>query len=134
MRAFDTNLLVRILTRDDAAQVAVINRLMDEADETGEVFFVPVTVVLEVEWVLRSVYKRTKAQMVTALASLLMNASLDIEHHEAVELALDALENRPGRVDFADALHIGITDTAEHGPLVTFDTGCANLPGAELLP
>ena len=133
MRALDTNLLVRILTRDDAGQVQVIDRLIDRADETGEVFFVPVTVVLELEWMLRSVYKRTRPQMLTALGALLRNASLSIEHHQAVELALDAIENGNARTDFADALHIGVSTTAEHGPLLTFDEGCAGLPGAELL-
>ena len=133
MRAFDTNLLVRILTRDDAGQVKVIDRLMDQADATGEVFFVPITVVLELEWVLRSVYKRTKPQMLTALGALLQNASLAIEHHQAVELALDAIETGQGRIDFADALHVGISATAKHDPLLTFDHGCARLSGAELL-
>ena len=45
MRAFDTNLLVRILTRNGADQVDIIERLMNQADATGEAFFVPVTVV-----------------------------------------------------------------------------------------
>ena len=133
MRAFDTNLLVRILTRDDADQVEVIDRLMDQADETGEVFFVPITVVLELEWVLRSVYKRTKPQMLTALGALLQNASLTIEHHQAVELALDAIDTGHRRTDFADALHIGVSAIAKHDPLLTFDEGCAQLSGAELL-
>lgn len=133
MRAFYTNLLVRILTRDDSGQVEAIDRLMDQADATGEVFFVPVTVVLELEWVLRSVYKRTKPQMLTALGALLQNASLAVEHHQAVELALDAIESGQGRTDFADALHIGISATAGHDPLLTFDAGCARLSGAELL-
>lgn len=133
MRAFDTNLLVRILTRDDAGQVEVIDRLMDQADASGEVFFVPVTVILELEWVLRSVYKRTKPQLLVALGALLQNASLAIEHHQAVELALDALYTGHGRIDFADALHVGISATAHHDPLLTFDHGCARLAGAELL-
>jgi predicted nucleic-acid-binding protein len=133
VRAFDTNLLVRILTRDDAGQVEVIDRLMDQADATGEVFFVPVTVVLELEWVLRSIYKRTKPQLLTALGALLQNASLAIEHHQAVELALDAIDTGRGRIDFADALHVGISATAKHHPLLTFDRGCARLSGAELL-
>ena len=133
MRAFDTNLLVRILTRDDAGQVEVIDRLMDQADASGEVFFVPITVVLELEWVLRSVYKRTSSQVLSALGALLKNASLTIEHHQAIELALDAIETFHGRVDFADALHVGISATAKHDPLLTFDQGCARLAGAELL-
>ena len=133
MRAVDTNLLVRVLTRDDAGQVGGIDRLMDQADASGEVFFVPVTVVLELEWVLRSVYKRSKPQVLAALGALLKNASLAIEHHPAVELALDAIETGGGRIDFADALHIGISATAKHVPLLTFDQGWARLSGAQLL-
>lgn len=133
MRAFDNNLLVRILTRDDAGQVEVIDRLMDQADASGEVFLVPITVVLELAWVLRSVYKRSKPQMLAALGALLKNASLAIEHHQAVELALDAMETGGGRIDFADALHVGISAIAKHVPLLTFDQGCARLSGAELL-
>ena len=133
MRAFDTNLLVRILTRDDEGQVAVIDRLLDEADASGERFFVPVTVILELEWVLRSVYKRTRADVVKALNALLENAALVVEHHEDVELALDTIAASARRTDFADALHVAISWTADHTPLLTFDEGCARLAGAELL-
>ena len=133
MRAFDTNLLVRILTRNGADQVDIIDRLMNQADATGEAFFVPVTVVQALEWVLRSVYKRTQPQTLTALGALLQNASLAIEHHQAVELALDAIETAKGRIDFADALHVGTSMAAKHEPLLTFDAGCARIRGAELL-
>lgn len=133
MRAFDTNLLVRILTRDDEEQVAVIDRLLDEADESGESFFVPITVILELEWVLRSVYKKQRANVIAALNALLSNAALVIEHHKEVEVALDAIASSTTRSDFADVLHIAMTWTAKHGPLLTFDQGCARLPGAQLL-
>jgi predicted nucleic-acid-binding protein len=132
VRAFDTNLLVRILTRDDVRQVALIDLLLADAEESGEVFFVPVTVLLELEWVLRSAYARGKTDWVGALNSLLRSAALEIEHHAEVVLALDAIAEH-GRADFADALHVAITSNAGHGPLLTFDTGCARLLGAELL-
>ena len=114
MRAFDTNLLVRILTRDDEGQVAVIDRLLDEADESGESFFVPITVTLELEWVLRSLYKKSRADVIAAVNALLDNAALEIEHHEEVELALDAIAGRTARADFAD-----VRTSRSPGPLST---------------
>ena len=133
MRSFDTNLLVRILTRDDVGQVAVIDRLLDALEASGEQFFVPITVILELDWVLRSVYRRTRADVVRALNALLENASLVVEHHEEVELALDSIVTGPRRADFADALHVAISWKSDHLPLLTFDEGCARLAGAELL-
>jgi bifunctional DNA-binding transcriptional regulator/antitoxin component of YhaV-PrlF toxin-antitoxin module len=59
VRLFDTYLLVRILTRDDVGQVAVIDRLLDASEASGEQFFVPLAVILELERVLRSVHRRT---------------------------------------------------------------------------
>ena len=52
MRAVDTNILVRALVRDDAAQSAAA-----EAVLANEPVFIPVTVMLELEWVLRSRYR-----------------------------------------------------------------------------
>lgn len=133
MRAFDTNLLVRILTRDDQGQVAIIERLLEESETSGERFFVPVTVTLELEWVLRSVYRRSRPDVVRALNALLDNASLVLEHHQEVEVALDTIVGSSSRVDFADALHVAIAWGAKHVPLLTFDEGCARLESAELL-
>lgn len=79
------------------------------------------------------IYRRTRADVVRALNALLENASLVVEHHEEVELALDAIATSPMRADFADALHVAISWKADHLPLLTFDEGCARLAGAELL-
>ncbi len=58
MIAFDTNLLVRIAVNDDLKQAELAEQLLD----SNEVF-VPRTVLLETEWVLRSVYKKSRTEL-----------------------------------------------------------------------
>ena len=57
MPSIDTNVLVRLLAADDAKQAAQARALMHSATQVGESLFVPLTVVLELEWVLRSRYE-----------------------------------------------------------------------------
>ena len=54
MAALDTNVMVRYIVQDDAAQLAAAKRLISRCVGEGLPLFVPVTVVLELEWVLRS--------------------------------------------------------------------------------
>jgi predicted nucleic-acid-binding protein len=54
MPALATNVLVRYVAQDDAAQLAAAQRLITRCVADGSTLFVPVTVVLELEWVLRS--------------------------------------------------------------------------------
>lgn len=54
MAALDTNVLVRWLTDDDAKQSAIVASLLERAATKEARLFVPVTVILETEWVLRS--------------------------------------------------------------------------------
>lgn len=131
MRALDTNVLVRILTRDEPRQASAVDRLLQDAQQSGETFFISITVVLEIEWVLRSVFQIRRAPLVAALTALLNNASLVIEHEREVEAALDMVISL--KADFADGLHISMAHAAAHGPLMTFDRRCARLTGAQAL-
>lgn len=63
MLAIDTNLIVRYLVGDDPGQAARARRLIDNND-----VFVGITVLLETEWVLRSVYEFSAAQCAKALS------------------------------------------------------------------
>ena len=57
MSALDTNILVRYVVQDDSAQLAAAKRLITRCVEEGRSLFVPVTVMLELEWVLRSSFE-----------------------------------------------------------------------------
>ena len=88
MKAIDTNLLVRIVTRDDEKRAAAVDAFLSEA---GQTCFVPVTVALELESVLRYSYRLKRPAMAAVFNALLSNAALVFEHVGAVEAALDAM-------------------------------------------
>jgi predicted nucleic-acid-binding protein len=97
MRAIDTNVLVRYYAQDDARQSAAAVALFERGG-----LFVPVTVVLETEWVLRARYGVTPARIAEVFAHLLALEEATVEDAEAVAVAVERL--RRG-FDFADALH-----------------------------
>lgn len=131
MPALDTNVLVRYIVEDDAAQLAAAKRLISRCVGEGLVLFVPVTVVLELEWVLRSNFAFQKDDVLLTLSSLFSAAELSFESERALEVALQLL--RKGSADFADCLHVALATQAGEQPLWTFDKGAAKVSGAQLL-
>ena len=131
MPALDTNVLVRYIVQDDAAQFAAAKRLIRRCVAEGSALFVPVTVVLEFEWVLRSSFEFGKDDVLMTLSSLFSAAELNFESERALEVALQLF--REGSVDFADCLHIALAAQAGEQPLWTFDRGAAKVSGARLL-
>jgi predicted nucleic-acid-binding protein len=111
MLAADTNVLVRFLTRDDPVQSPRSRRLLDEND-----VWVPVTVVLEAEWVLRSVYRYRPDEFCDGINALAGLPRLEIQHRRDVDRALAS--HREG-VDFADALHLSLAGGCSE--FATFD-------------
>ncbi len=97
MRAVDTNVLVRALVRDDEAQSARAMALLGAHD-----IFIPVTVVLELEWVLRSRYAFAPTTVAQALAKIAALGNVVVGEREAV---LAATAKVALGWDFADALH-----------------------------
>lgn len=111
MLAIDTNLIVRYLTGDHAKQSARARALID-----GEPVFVAITVLLEVEWVLRSAYAYQAADVARALRVFAGLPTATVEDGAMVAAALDLAEKG---MDFADALHL--TRTGHCEGVVTFD-------------
>ena len=132
MAALDTNVLVRWLTNDDAAQCARVARLFDDAIGQGVRLFVTTTVMLELEWVLRSRYRYDKPQVLAAMNALLDVTELEFQTEPTLEQAL-WLFKQTGSRDFADCLHIALVSQVSQGPLLTFDERAARIAGAQLL-
>ena len=132
MAGLDTNVLVRWLVADDDEQAAQAQRLFDAATAADEALFVPATVALELEWVLRSRYRLDKETVIAAFNALLETQGLELQSESAVEKALHAYRN--GTAEFADCLHAGLCDAAEHAPMLTFDVKAARLAGVALVP
>jgi len=114
--ALDNNLLVRLLTGDDPAQARKVAELID----TSPACFVPITVVLELEWVLRGAYRLERQAVITALEGLMGIRHVHVEQEELVRQALDA---HRGGLDFADALHLLRSEGC--GRFATFDRSLA---------
>jgi predicted nucleic-acid-binding protein len=131
MASLDTNVLVRFLVRDDADQAAAATSLIRSAVRKGEPLFVPVTVLLELEWVLRSAFGFDKPAVLQALFGLLGSFELAFESEGAIELALAQYER--SAADFSDGLHAALAQQANQSPLWTFDKAAAKLDGAKLL-
>ena len=131
MPALDTNILVRYIVQDDAAQLAAATRLIRRCVSEHQALFVPITVILELEWVLRSNFGFTKEETVGALSELFSAAEISLESERALEVALDLYRNKPA--DFADCVHIALAAQAGEQPFWTFDKAAAKIAGAQLL-
>lgn len=97
MIALDTNVLVRLVVNDELAQARSAARLID-----AKACFIPLTVMLELEWVLRGVYKLERVRIGEVLAALVNVRNL---HFESEPLLIRAMEIYRAGTDFADALH-----------------------------
>lgn len=111
MRAVDTNILARYYLRDDPAQARIAEAILAQ----GEVF-VPKTVILELEWVLRSVAEQPAAAVSRCLVHLVSLPGVLIEGSDQVEIALAYYQRG---MDFADALHLAASNACTE--LLTFD-------------
>ena len=131
MPALDTNVLVRYIVQDDLSQLALAKRLINRAIAEGSTLLVPVTVVLELAWVLRASFAFGKDDVLMTLSSLFSAAELTFESERALEVALQLF--RKGSADFADCLHVALATQAGALPLWTFDKGAAKVSGAQLL-
>ena len=126
MRALDTNVLVRLVTRDDARQVVAAE------DFVAPGAWVPCLVLVEAAWVLSAVYDLAPAEIATAVQMLLNHKDLTIQDADAVAAALAHYRRRP-RLGFSDCLVLEVARKAGHLPLGTFDRELGKLEGAQKL-
>jgi predicted nucleic-acid-binding protein len=126
MRAVDTNVLVRLLVRDDAKQVHAAETFI----ATGA--WVSHLVLSEAMWVLDAVYERTPEQIAIAIDMLLNHKDVTIQDVDVVGAAVAHFRRRPA-LGFSDCLVVEIARKAGHVPLGTFDRNLAKTAGATLL-
>jgi predicted nucleic-acid-binding protein len=126
VRAVDTNILVRLVTRDDARQVAAAEEFV------GRGAWVSHLVLAEATWVLTAVYERDHADIATAVDMLLNHEHLTLQDPDAVAAAVEDFRGRPA-LGFSDCLVLAIARKAGHLPLGTFDRTLAKLAGTHRL-
>ena len=123
MRAIDTNVLVRLITRDDARQVAAAEGFVEKGA------WVSLLALAEATWVLAAVYERSAAEIARAVEMLLDHKDLTVQDSEVVAAALTIFRKRPA-LGFSDCLLIELARKASHLPLGTFDRELSKVPGA----
>ena len=123
MKALDTNILVRFLTNDDAIQAKKVYQLFKNAEAKRERFFVPLLVVLELLWVLESVYNISKAEIVETISELIYLPLLKFENISILQIFIK--EAADTNQDLSDIL-IGCAARASGCSVVlTFDKKAA---------
>jgi len=126
MRAIDTNVLVRLLTRDDAEQVNAAEAFISEGAWVSHL------VLAETLWVLESVYELGTERLAVAIDMLLHHQSIALEDADVVAAALAHFRNQRS-VGFSDCLIVEIARKAGHLPLGTFDRALGRVDGAQRL-
>jgi predicted nucleic-acid-binding protein len=126
MRAVDTNVLVRLLTRDDPKQLAAAESFV----QVGA--WISHLVLMEVVWVLDAVYRVKPEQIATGVEMLLDHQQLVVQDAETVKTAVAQYRKHP-RLGFSDCLILAVAHRAGHAPLGTFDRGLSKLPGTQKL-
>ena len=120
MRAVDTNVLVRLLVRDDPAQLVKAETFVESGAWVSHV------VLFETLWVLDAVYARTAKQIAKAIELLLNHNTLTLQDADVVAAALASCQRRPS-LGFSDCMALEIARKAGHLPLGTFDKGLGKL-------
>ena len=126
MRAVDTNLLVRLIARDDADQVKAAESFVAKGAWVSHL------VLAETLWVLDAVYNRSPVQIANAIDRLLNHRELTLQDSDVVALVLDRFRSRPS-LGFSDCLVLEIARKSGHLPLGTFDRNLAKLDGTHRL-
>ncbi len=126
MRAVDTNVLVRLLARDDPRQVGVAD------DFVAAGAWVSLLALAETMWVLAAVYERDAAAIGASVEQLLNHKDLILQDREVIAAALEVFRSRRA-LGFTDCLLLEVARKAGHLPLGTFDRNLGKIDGAQRL-
>lgn len=124
MRAVDTNVLVRLITRDDAKQTAAAETFV------GRGAWVSHLVLIETVWVLDSVFDLERGQIALAVEMLLNHQDLVLQDPDVVQSAVEHFRKR-SKIGFSDCMVLEVARKAGHVPLGTFDRHLSKLDGTE---
>jgi predicted nucleic-acid-binding protein len=126
MHAVDTNVLVRLATRDDPKQVAAAESFVAKGAWVSHL------VLAETTWVLSAVYELPPRELATAIEMFLNHKQLVVQDSDTVVAALENFRVKPS-LGFSDCLVLEVARRAGHTPLGTFDRELGKLDGARKL-
>jgi predicted nucleic-acid-binding protein len=124
MRAVDTNVLVRLVTRDHPKQASAAESFIEGGAWISHL------VLMETTWVLTTVYEVGAAELAVAIDMLLNHNDLTMQDADVVASALHQFQAKPS-LGFSDCLVLEVARKAGHLPLGTFDRNLGKLEGAQ---
>ena len=119
MKGIDTNILVRFLTGDDEQQAKVVYNIFKKAESEKRELFVPLLVVLELIWVLESVYEIPRAEILDSISNLLLLPILKFEHQSTLQQFTRSSQGN--RYDLSDLLIAHSAQVQGCETVITFD-------------
>lgn len=131
MEALDTNILVRLATRDDEAQLGKAERLVAKKFSALQPAWVSIIVVTELAWVLSRCYGYSRKQIAASIRGLLATTVFRVEDHTLTARANDLFLN--SSADFSDCVIAVRNQSRSITPTHTFDRKAAKLDGFKLL-
>lgn len=131
MRSLDTNVIIRFLVNDDKKQGDIVRALFEKAENGGISFFVTIPVLLEVLWILDSVYDFSRDEIISAIESL---SSMPVIIFEKADVVQDFIAaGRRTKIELSDTL-IGVSSKkAGCESTITFDVKASKSDLFELL-
>ena len=126
MRAVDTNVLIRLITRDDERQTLAAEKFVSAGAWVSHV------VLAEAVWVLQSVYELSAKKIIVTVEMLLNHATLAVQDADVVQAALTRFRRRSAP-EFPDCLVLEVARKTGNLPLGTFDRVLGKVEGAERL-
>jgi len=131
MKAIDTNILIRFLTGDDELQAKKVYSIFKKAESEKKELFVPLLVVLEMIWVLESVYEVSRIKILESISDLLLMPVLKFDHQSVLQqLVLSAQGNR---YDLSDLLIAHSAKVNGCETVITFEKKAAKFKLFEFL-
>jgi predicted nucleic-acid-binding protein len=124
MRAVDTNVVVRLVVRDEAKQVLAAEEFIAKGAWVSHL------VLAETVWVLDAVYDLSAEQIALAVDMLLNHRELAVQDPDVATSALERFRKHPA-LGFSDCLIVEIARKSGHLPLGTFDRDLAKLDGVK---
>ena len=131
MIAIDTNVVLRIILRDDVEQHDVAVRELAKAGRAGVDILVNDIVLVETIWTLVRTYRIDKPVVIGALQAFMQTSGIRFESDAIVAHALELFEH--SAAGFADCLNVAKNAALGCTSTLTFDQGMRTLPGVKLL-
>jgi predicted nucleic-acid-binding protein len=119
MKGIDTNILIRFLIGDDELQAKKVYNIFKKAESEKNELFVPLLVILELIWVLESVYEIHRTEILESISELTLMPILKFEHQSTLQQFTHSAQGN--RYDLSDLLIAHSAKTQGCESIITFD-------------